>query len=81
MYSTLYRVFSAPTNFTEANHQYRGIDGQVHATDGSFTYYTDFRYACARSAMGDYMSDVSGEVVWRMQALEAPCCSFVRVRR
>lgn len=76
MYSTLYRVFSAPTNFTEANNQYRGIDGQVHATDGSFTYYTDFRYVRVRT-IGDGLLYrwCFGEAVWRF------IHSYMRVHR
>jgi predicted alpha-1,2-mannosidase len=40
-YSALYRVFLAPTTFTEHSGQYRGFDKQVHTADG-FTYYSDF---------------------------------------
>jgi predicted alpha-1,2-mannosidase len=40
-YSALYRVFLAPTTFTDLSGKYRGFDKQVHTADG-FTYYSDF---------------------------------------
>ncbi len=39
-YSSLYRLFLMPTNFTEEGGLYAGFDGAVHEADG-FTYYTD----------------------------------------
>lgn len=48
--TAVYQTFMAPTNFTEAGGDYRGLDGKTHSTGGSFTYYTDYRYVLHRSS-------------------------------
>lgn len=39
--SAAYHSLSMPTDMTEADGRYRGIDGQVHSAEG-FTYHSDF---------------------------------------
>ncbi|MBR5428308.1 MAG: GH92 family glycosyl hydrolase [Clostridia bacterium] len=39
-YTALYHAMLMPTDFTDANGEYRGFDGETHTADG-FTYRTD----------------------------------------
>jgi predicted alpha-1,2-mannosidase len=39
--SAAYHLFMLPTNFTDADRRYRGLDDAVHEADG-WTYHTDF---------------------------------------
>ena len=53
-YTSLYHAMLMPTDFTEANGEYLGFDGQAHAAEG-FTYRTDLSlWDTARNAHALY---------------------------